>query len=215
MDKGIILQITAGRGPAECCWVVSQVLKCLLKEAASMRLDTVVLHREQGIESGTLFSATVQLSGDGAVRFAEDWKGTIQWVGKSQYRKMHRRNNWFVGVNLINFGSESYRLQDKDIRYEATRAGGPGGQHVNKVSTAVRAVHIPSGITVLASDSRSQSANKKNARERLEKLLLMQAMEERKMKIKENWQNHNELLRGSPVRVFTGPDFNEITVKIN
>ena len=62
--KDTIIQITSGRGPAECCWVVAQVLKRLLQEAADFGLLSEVIHREVGIENGTLNSALIKLQGE-------------------------------------------------------------------------------------------------------------------------------------------------------
>jgi protein subunit release factor B len=62
---------------------------------------------------------------------------------------------------------KSLNLRDEDLRESFARSGGPGGQHVNKVSTAVTLSHLPSGLSVTVSDSRSQGMNRKIARERL------------------------------------------------
>jgi protein subunit release factor B len=62
---------------------------------------------------------------------------------------------------------ENVNLRDEDLRESFARSSGPGGQHVNKVSTAVTLTHLPSGLSVMVSDSRSQSINRKIARERL------------------------------------------------
>lgn len=62
---------------------------------------------------------------------------------------------------------EPVNLRDEDLRESFARSSGPGGQHVNKVSTAVTLTHLPSGLSVTVSDSRSQSMNRKIARERL------------------------------------------------
>lgn len=202
-----LVQITSGRGPAECCWVVARVLKRLLQEARSQGLEATVMDREPGPENGTLSSAAVKLEGPKAEAFLQGWEGSILWVGESPYRKYHKRRNWFVGVNRLSMADKALALEERDIRYEATRAGGPGGQHVNKVSTAVRATHLPSGISVLASDSRSQLQNKKAATERLAAQLAQQRLQHQQESIRANWQQHNELERGNPVRVFRGSDF--------
>jgi len=201
-----IIQITSGRGPAECCWVVAQVLKLLMQEANALGLTTTVLHREKGTENGTLYSASVKLTGKSVAHFLEDWLGTIQWIGQSKFRKHHRRKNWFIGVNLLKT-SNSYSFDTRDVKYEFTRSGGPGGQHVNKVSTAVRAIHVPTGETVFESNSRSQLRNKNEATLRLKQLLEIRTLDKIKGDIKEGWQNHNELDRGDPIRVFKGSDF--------
>ncbi len=205
MEK--IIQITSGRGPAECCWVVAQILKILIKEASNSDLSYTILHREEGIENRTLHSATIQMEGINVNDFIKQWVGTIQWIGQSEFRKYHKRKNWYVAINELNLVKEVTQINDKDIAYQAIRSGGPGGQHVNKVSTAIRATHIPTGLHVLCSDSRSQLQNKKLAKERLFKLLTLEQINQKKATIKENWQNHSEIIRGNPIKTFEGSDF--------
>ena len=101
--------------------------------------------------------------------------------------------------------SESREATENEIRYETLRASGPGGQHVNKTESAVRAVHIPSGISVVASDQRSQWQNKKLATERLLVKLSSWTMEQAMIQAQENWSNHNHLQRGNPVKVIREP----------
>ncbi len=206
-----LIQITSGRGPAECCWVVAQVLKYLVEnlKTKGSQLTWSVLDREQGIENGTLVSATVQLEGNGQLlsQIATDWVGTIQWIGQSKFRKHHKRKNWYVGINELEIPPGMQDIKDSEIQYQSMRAGGPGGQHVNKVNTAVRATHIPTGINVMASDHKSQLQNKKAARERLAAKLKLQSVLKAQQMAQAGWQNHNELERGNPVKVFRGSDF--------
>ena len=97
--------------------------------------------------------------------------------------------------------SESREATEDDIRYETLRASGPGGQHVNKTESAVRAVHIPSGISVVASDQRSQWQNKKLATERLLVKLTAWNIEQAMIQAQTNWSNHNSLQRGNLVKI--------------
>lgn len=160
------LQITSGRGPVECCRVVALVLEKILREAQKRKLRVEILEKETGPVNRTLLSAVVALEGASCDVLADEWEGTVLWIARSPYRIHHRRKNWFVGVQTFLL-SESREATEDDIRYETLRASGPGGQHVNKTESAVRAVHIPSGISVVASDQRSQWQNKKLATERL------------------------------------------------
>ncbi|MCU4162979.1 peptide chain release factor H [Carboxylicivirga caseinilyticus] len=203
----IILQLTSGRGPAECCWVVAKVLKYIIDEAKMANVNYDIMHREKGMENGTLFSASIKLEGENVESFSKQWIGTVQWVGQSQFRKHHKRKNWFIAVNKIEFLNESCAIEDKDISYQAIRSGGPGGQHVNKVSTAIRAKHNPSGLSVLVSESRSQLQNKKIARQRLFDLFQLEEINNQKSKIQTEWMNHSEIQRGNPIRTFYGSDF--------
>ena len=84
MDTKII-HITAGRGPAECAWVVAQVLKQFLKSARDKGVVAKVVTREEGNEKNTLLSVTVQIEGNQVNSFLFGWVGSIQWIGKSPF----------------------------------------------------------------------------------------------------------------------------------
>ena len=206
LTKTKIIQITSGRGPAECCWVVAQVLKLFLEAAKLKTIEYSILQRETGVENGTLQSATVQISGTNLTTFLSKWLGTIQWIGVSAYRPKHKRKNWFIGIYEIEqiYGSD---IADKDILYQATRSSGPGGQHVNKVSSAIRATHKPTNTQVLVMDSRSQHQNKKLAKIRLIEKVNQTQTKRLKSSIKNQWENHLNIKRGQPTKVFKGSDF--------
>jgi len=199
MEK-IYIQITSGRGPAECCRVVSKILETILKEARQQNIYAEVVEREEGEINRTLLSAVIFLAGENLKPFIDSWEGTILWISQSPYRKFHKRKNWFVGVQSLP-STEKVGWNENDLRFQTLKASGPGGQHVNKTESAVRVTHIPSGISVTASESRSQLQNKKHAIERL-KIRLVAYEQERMLVItQKNWQNHNELERGNPIRV--------------
>jgi len=207
-----IIQITAGRGPAECTWVVAQVLKKVLDEAQEQQLETTLLQREVGQENGTVETATISIKGKNATTFANSWIGTIQWIGQSQFRKMHKRKNWFIGIFEIE-AQKNASISENDIQYQAMRSSGAGGQHVNKVSSAIRATHIPTGIAVVSMDSRSQHQNKKLATERLLKKLEGETLQQLKNHVGKQWENQLNIQRGNPVRVFSGTDFKKNKVE--
>lgn len=211
MEK--IIQITAGRGPAECTWVVAQVLKKMLEEAQASQIEATVLQRESGTENGTVLTALILLKGKTVTEFVNSWCGSIQWIGQSSFRKMHKRKNWFIGI----FEMDALAIQsisEKDIQYQAMRSSGAGGQHVNKVSSAVRATHVPTGLSTVAMDSRSQHQNKKLATERLLEKFKVFELEMIKKQANNQWENQLNVARGNPTRTFTGSDFkNQKTVK--
>lgn len=199
MNK-IYLQITSGRGPAECCRVVALVLEKILIQARKLGLIAEVIEREEGDMNRTLFSAIIYLEGRKLNEIVDEWEGTIQWIAQSPYRIYHKRKNWFVGVNSFTL-TELSEIDTKYITYQTLRASGPGGQHVNKTESAVRATHTPSGLSVTASDQRSQLQNKKLATERLLIKLSAWNQEQVIQKAQENRDNHNNLERGNPVKV--------------
>ncbi|NPA09795.1 MAG: peptide chain release factor H [Chlorobi bacterium] len=204
MEK--LIQITSGRGPLECQWVVAKVLKVFLEEAKNNNIDYEIIHRENGDENLTLKSVTLLLQSKNLNEFLDKWLGSICWIGKSTFRKLHKRSNWFIGVFELE-GLEKINFNEKDIQFQTTRSQGSGGQNVNKVNTAVRATHIPTGQSVFVQDSRSQLENKKLSIERLKAKVLEQNIIQLQKRMQETWNNHLNVQRGNPIRTFSGTDF--------
>ncbi|MHA4807300.1 peptide chain release factor H [Flavitalea flava] len=202
MEK-IIIQITSGRGPAECGRVVAKVQERIMAQARKNNIEVEVLENNNAGLKGALLSATILAKGDNLQAFVKEWRGTIQWIGQSPYRNMHKRKNWFVGVEIFDV-REQMKWNPKEVIFETCRASGPGGQNVNKVETAVRGTHIPSGIKVLAMDSRSQLQNKQLCLRRLEAKVLAWHTGQLISVQQTRWQAHNELERGNPVKTITG-----------
>lgn len=204
MDK--IIQITSGKGPLECQWVVAKVLKVFLEELKAQNIEHEMIHRENGDENLTLKSVTLQLKGKNIDPLLASWLGSILWIGKSTFRKLHKRSNWFIGIFELE-GLEKIQFNEKDIQFQTTRSQGNGGQNVNKVNTAVRATHKISGISVFAQDSRSQLENKKLAIARLKEKISALELEKLEKQIQNTWNNHLSVKRGNPIRTFEGSNF--------
>ncbi|WP_336730823.1 peptide chain release factor H [Chryseobacterium sp. VD8] len=204
MEK--LIQITSGRGPLECQWVVAKVLKAFLEEAKDNNIDYEIIHRENGDENLTLKSVTLLLRSRNLNEFLDSWLGSICWIGKSTFRKLHKRSNWFIGVFELE-GLNKINFNEKEIQFQTTRSQGSGGQNVNKVNTAVRATHIPTGQSVFVQDSRSQLENKKLSIERLKAKVLEHNIIQLQKRMQETWNNHLNVQRGNPIRTFSGTDF--------
>ncbi|KAA3440823.1 peptide chain release factor H [Rufibacter hautae] len=197
-----IMQITAGRGPEECWRVVARVQEILFKEARARGLQVQVLESVAGHLPNTLLSSLILVKGQGTAEFLEQWQGTVQWIAPSPFRKYHKRKNWFVGLQAID-NTQAITWQEQDVVYESMRASGPGGQHVNKTESAVRARHLPSSLTVVASERRSQHQNKSEARERLQEKLRVWHLQQAAQLVRDQWEQHHSLERGNAVRTFT------------
>ncbi len=201
MSNDIWLHITAGKGPAECAWAVVEILKRILAEAKAAGLEARTIKLEPGPRSGTANSALAGITGDNAARFAETWRGTVQWIARSPFRPEHKRKNWFVGVDVLT-PIEETRFHAGDVRWETMRASGPGGQHVNRTESAVRVTHLPTGVQAIAAEERSQHRNRKLALARLATKLDELDAARRRESQDNRWRAHQELERGNAVRVF-------------
>jgi len=208
IQTSALVQLTAGRGPAECCWVVAKVLKVFLEECKAKGISYEILYRETGLENGTQQSTTIRISGFKTNEFLSTWVGAIQWIGTSTFRKYHKRKNWFIGMFQLELPSE-IKIDMKQVKFQAMRSSGPGGQHVNKVSSAIRATHVPTGIQVVVMESRSQHQNRKLAISRLSEKIQEAHTLDLKKQAANQWQNHLDLQRGNPIRVFKGSDFKQ------
>jgi peptide chain release factor len=203
----IRLLIRSGRGPAECRIAAAKVLAVMEREAeaAGLGLDIAAAPGPDAHGPG---SALAAVHGDGARAFAQSWTGSVLWIAASPVRPHHKRKNWYIGVfELPADAAAPPQLAPADVRFEAFRAGGPGGQHQNKTESAVRAVHVPTGLAVVARGQRSQHRNKAEALERLAQLLRLGHELAAMAAQTDAHASHDRLERGRPVRRFQGADF--------
>lgn len=202
----VFLHISAGGGPKECEWVVIKLASAFAKEARTEGLQSELLVDDEDVSS-TMPSVLMRFSGRGVEAFVKARLGSIRWIGNSPFRKNNKRRNWFVGVSMAPDISNVPDLVESDIRYQAMKASGPGGQHVNATQSAVRATHVPTGISVVAREERSQHANKRLCRIKLA-LIFSARQTENAANAKQNlWQQNQNLERGNEIRIYEGPKF--------
>ena len=199
---------TAGRGPLECGLALHgiQMRFKLYLEDQHINYEIVKEHRGQLSQSTETIVFEIDRQ---EISKVEPWIGTIQWICKSPIRKYSKRKNWYIKCCEISMPS-TMAINLSDIIIQAYKASGPGGQHRNKVETAIRIIHKPTGIIVTAADSKSKVQNKKRALDKLEQKLKQL---NRKLQFEyelDEWALKIEIERGNPSKVFYGPKFVEV-----
>lgn len=163
------------------------LLRMYVRWGEKQRYKTKVVEKSVGEETG-IKSATIEIEGRYAYGYLSGEKGTHRIVRQSPFNAKGLRQTSFSGIEvmpLLPEDSTDVEIPEEDLDISFTRAGGKGGQNVNKVETAVRITHIPTGVAVRCTEERTQLANKIKALSRLKAKLLVIAEEQRASEIKQ------------------------------
>ncbi|MGW5669013.1 peptide chain release factor H [Micromonospora sp. NPDC003776] len=195
------LLLSAGRGPQECAWALARLLDRLEADAARHGLTVHRTQRTPGDRPRTYRSVLVRITGPDAATFAAGWTGTLCWQAPSPYRPTTGRKNWYVVARPCPVDTPITPFRETDVDLVACRTGGPGGQHRNKASTAVRATHRPSGLVVVVDTERQFGLNRRIALDLLRRRIEEGDEAARRADTTARWRIHDELVRGDPIRV--------------
>lgn len=197
------LEIHPGAGGTEAQDWADMLLRMYTRycERHGFKLQTYAY--EPGDEAG-LKSVTVKISGHNAYGLLKGEKGVHRLVRISPFDANARRHTSFASVNVVpEFGAVSDIVIDpKDLRVDTFRSGGAGGQNVNKVSSAVRITHLPTGIVVQCEIERSQLFNKQTCMEMLTDKLMERKLQEREDKMKSIVGEQKNIEWGSQIRSY-------------
>jgi peptide chain release factor 2 len=201
--RNCFFSIHAGAGGTESCDWVSMLLRMYTRYFDRNKYSYEQLDITPGEEAG-IRSITLKVSGPFAFGKLSCEMGVHRLVRISPFDANKRRHTSFAAVDCVpEFADDvDIEVKEEDLKIDFYRAGGPGGQNVNKVSSAVRMTHLPTGIVVQCQNERSQHKNRAEALKVLKARLYMREQQKRDAELTKMYGNKGEIAWGNQIRSY-------------
>jgi peptide chain release factor 2 len=199
---GAIVSLYARDGGTDAHDWAEMLLRMYTQWAQKNGYDVTLMERQDNEEAG-INSATIAIRGEMAYGYLKGETGIHRLVRISPFNSEGKRQTSFAAVDVSPEVSDAVDIQvdwDKDVREETMRAGGAGGQHVNKTESAIRLVHLATGLEVKCQNERSQHQNRAMARKMLISRLVRLEEEKREAEQAKKYKSQAKVGFGSQIR---------------